>query len=360
MENRKSLQERWDKDILTDNSQFENCKQCKGCRFQNDGDIWSNHYTKSSCQKYPYPKFKPVEIIDNEIECCFRELTANLQETRSSGINELNNIRENKNMEAFSEKSLIALGDCYVYGLVDPRTDKLFYIGKGTSNRVFEHEKESLSSPKSDKLKLKTINEIVAAGLEVKKIIINSNLSEKEAFAAEASLINIFNYISDMMLTNIVAGHHSSGVLTVEEFERINGADELKKEDIRHNIVFIKINKMYRRDMSADELYDIIRGVWVADKNRISSAEYVLGLYNSLIVAVFKPTKWFKCKEAVERLPKRIRTLTKELGDRIFFVDEAFENGSPYDENQIFYCWKSVAELEKVQKSQNPIIYINC
>ena len=133
-------------------------------------------------------------------------------------------------MEAFSEKSLIALGDCYVYGLVDPRTDKLFYIGKGTRNRVFEHEKESLSSHKSDKLKLKTINEIVAAGLEVKKIIINSNLSEKEAFAAEASLINIFNYISNMMLTNIVAGHHSSGVLTVEEFERINGADELKKD----------------------------------------------------------------------------------------------------------------------------------
>ena len=30
-----------------------------------------------------------------------------------------------------------------------------------------------------------------------------------------------------MMLTNIVAGHHSSGVLTVEEFERINSADEL-------------------------------------------------------------------------------------------------------------------------------------
>lgn len=99
-------------------------------------------------------------------------------------------------MDAFSEKSLLSLGDYYVYGLIDPRTNQIFYIGKGTGNRVFEHEKESLNSPNSDKLKLKTISEINALGLDVKKIIINSNLTETEAFAAEAALINAFNYVS--------------------------------------------------------------------------------------------------------------------------------------------------------------------
>ena len=34
-------------------------------------------------------------------------------------------------MESFSEKSLISLGDFYVYGLIDPRTNQFFYIGKG-------------------------------------------------------------------------------------------------------------------------------------------------------------------------------------------------------------------------------------
>lgn len=32
-------------------------------------------------------------------------------------------------MDRFSEKSLLALGDYYVYGLIDPRNKQIFYIG---------------------------------------------------------------------------------------------------------------------------------------------------------------------------------------------------------------------------------------
>lgn len=262
-------------------------------------------------------------------------------------------------MEYFSEKSLLSLGDYYVYGLIDPRTNQIFYIGKGTGNRVFEHEKESINSPNSDKLKLKTISEIKALGLSVKKIIINSNLTETEAFAAEAALINAFNYVSDIGLTNIVAGHHSSEALSVEEFEKVYGAEVLREEDIKHKILVIKINKLYRRDIPADELYDSVRGVWRASMNNAQSVEYVFGVYNSLIVAVYKPTKWYKCKEAPEKRPRQDEILTPKTENRIFFVDEDFEKGLPHDENESFYHGKSIAGLKLNQAAQNPITYLS-
>ena len=263
-----------------------------------------------------------------------------------------------EDMERFSEKSLLALGEFYVYGLIDPRTDKIFYIGKGTGNRIFEHEKEHVSNPDSDKLKLKTISEIVAEGETVKRIIINSNLSEKEALAAEASLINIFNYIGDINLTNILSGHHSSDVLTVEEFEQIYGAEVLNKDDIKHKVLVIKINKLFKRNMSKKELYDVVRGVWRASLKRVQVVDYVFGVYNSLIGAVYKPKKWYRCKDALDKKPKHIDNVTEQLENRIFFVDEDFENGN--HENSSGYDGKSIAGLKLNQSAQNPITYINC
>ena len=235
-------------------------------------------------------------------------------------------------MDRFSEKSLLSLGDYYVYGLIDPRSKQIFYIGKGTKNRVFEHEKESLGSPDSEKLKLKTIADIKNAGFEVEKIIINSNLTEEEAFAAEA--------------------------LSVDEYERINGAAPLEEKDIRHRILIIKINRLYQRGMDEKVLYDAVRGVWRASKEKVKTVEYVFGVYNSLIVAVYKPSEWFVCKEAKDKLPRQDIVLTPKTENRVFFVDERYEHGLPLDENEEFYLGKSIAGLKLNQSAQNPITYL--
>ena len=219
-----------------------------------------------------------------------------------------------------------------MYGLIDPRSKQIFYIGKGTKNRVFEHEKESLGSPDSEKLKLKTIADIKNAGFEVEKIIINSNLTEEEVFAAEA--------------------------LSVDEYERINGASPLEEKDIRHKILVIKINRLYQRGMDEKVLYDAVRGVWRVSKEKVRTVEYVFGVYNSLIVAVYKPSEWFVCKEAKDRLPRQDIVLTPKTENRLFFVDERYEQGFPLDENESFYIGKSIAGLKLNQSAQNPITYL--
>ena len=132
----------------------------------------------------------------------------------------------------------------------------------------------------------------------------------------------------------------------------------LEEKDIRHKILVIKINRLYQRGMDEKVLYDAVRGVWRASKKKVRTVEYVFGVYNSLIVAVYKPSEWFVCKEAKDRLPRQDIVLTPKTENRLFFVDERYEQGFPSDENESFYIGKSIAGLKLNQSAQNPITYL--
>ena len=262
-------------------------------------------------------------------------------------------------IKLFSEKAIEQLNGFYVYALIDPRNNQIFYIGKGAGNRVFSHEIESGKSPKSEKAKLKRIQEIEAAGFDVKRVVVNWGMTESEAFAAEAALINMLSFLSADMLTNAVAGHHVHEAMTVEDFDLLYGAEHLKQEDIQHSIMVIKINKLYRKGMNPKELYDIVRGNWRASMTSIQKrkVEYVFGVYNQLIVAVYKPDEWHYVYDRID-VPQ-IESLDEETlergKDRVYFVCRDYES---LDENQQFYLHKSIADLKVNQSSQNPITYL--
>lgn len=111
--------------------------------------------------------------------------------------------------------------------------------------------------------------------------------------------------------------------------------------------------------MDAKTLYDTVRGVWRASMNRVKQVDYVIGVYNSLIVAVYKPTQWYVCKEAKDKLPRQDIVLTTKTENRIFFVDKGFENNEPMDEVEKFFLYKSIARLTLNQNAKNPITYLN-
>lgn len=78
-----------------------------------------------------------------------------------------------------------------------------------------------------------------------------------------------------------------------------------------------------------------------------------------MIIAVYKPSQWFICKDAKDRLPRQDIVLDSKLEKRIFFEDKSFEKGLPLDENQLFYLNKSISELKINQTAQNPITYLH-
>ncbi len=90
----------------------------------------------------------------------------------------------------------------YVYALKDPRQKpaKIFYIGKGTGNRAWEHQ---LNIDESEKGQV--IQAIFDAGLKIIHTVIADNLTEEQALKIEAELIAGFGIRSQGgLLTNRV------------------------------------------------------------------------------------------------------------------------------------------------------------
>lgn len=94
----------------------------------------------------------------------------------------------------------------YVYGLIDPRNDQYFYIGKGKGKRFSSHlkpKRRDFNTAKLDKIK-----EIQEANLEVRIEILFPNLDEETAFELERIIIyklgrEVFN---EGILTNLNPG----------------------------------------------------------------------------------------------------------------------------------------------------------
>jgi len=79
-------------------------------------------------------------------------------------------------------------GKYYVYKLIDPRSDEVFYIGKGCGSRIKQHEKDAkqgIKHPKCD-----VILDILNAGFEVKHEIVKSFAREEAAYKYEKRLIS--------------------------------------------------------------------------------------------------------------------------------------------------------------------------
>jgi hypothetical protein len=189
-------------------------------------------------------------------------------------------------MKEFSQVVCEKIG-YYVYILKDPRTSTIFYIGKGTGSRVFQHVECALISPlMSDKLNL--IREIHYEGFSVEHYILRHGLTQDQSLEIESSCIDLLGLD---YLTNAVKGHNcwERGLKTVNE---INQHYDARIIEIIEPTIIININKLYKRFMTDDELYEVTKQAWKLGTKK-NQANYVVASYRGLVREVYKIDNWY-------------------------------------------------------------------
>lgn len=234
-------------------------------------------------------------------------------------------------MNELSQSTIEKIG-YYVYLLVDPRTDKIFYVGKGRGSRINHHLLGALEENTKETEKIKRIREIQKAEMEVGHTILRHGLTEKEAFEVESATIDLLGLEN---LTNLVHGHHSidRGKMTLKNIKtEYEAVDALFDEPV----MLIRINRLYRYEMPANELYEVTRKHWKVGP-RAKTIRIACAVYAGIIREVYVVDGW---------LP------SPESPGRFMFNGEVAPPGIRQK-----YLDKSVAHVWK-QGSQNPIKYV--
>ena len=197
-------------------------------------------------------------------------------------------------MEKSFKQSVIEGLKCYVYVLVDPRNNCIFYVGKGSGNRVYQHVQAALVED-SPSLKLSTIREIKELGLDVKYYIIRHNLTEQEAYLVESSIIDLLTYPAfnkENILTNLVSGHHqwNEGIKTDEEINILYDSPKIKPIP-GDRLLLVSLNKSYQQSKATGVYrrandYESVRKYWKLSRDKANKVRYILGIYIRIVIDV--------------------------------------------------------------------------
>lgn len=171
----------------------------------------------------------------------------------------------------------------YVYLYVDPRDDKVFYVGKGQGSRVLAHLPAQGGGPKA-----RVIREIRAAGLKPRLEVLAHALPDEEAaLRVESAVIDALSLEG---LTNEVRGWKSvtRGRMRLEDLVAYYAAAPVKVVD---PALLIRINRLYRHGMNPQEMYDATRGVWKLGPRR-ERFSLAMAVFEGVVREVYRIDSW--------------------------------------------------------------------
>jgi len=234
----------------------------------------------------------------------------------------------------------------YVYALIDPRDNTIFYVGKGKGDRVYQHARYAKKVDRGEsraELKLGRIQDIHRAGLDVRVEIVRHGLTEEVAFEVEAAVMDALE-ISGLELTNAVAGQGTRrGWRPLEDIIACYAATDVEIAS-EHRVLLIRVRREFRHGMTADELYEKTRQWWKVAPRR--KPDYAFAVYDGIVRAVYRidHDSWVQPTEA-ERVG-RMEGRWAFHGERDAVMEER-------------YVRKNVSRYLS-PGAQNPIKYVNC
>lgn len=198
------------------------------------------------------------------------------------------------------------LGPCYVYLLVDPRSDEPFYVGQGTGQRVMQHGRRADLRGVGG-LTQARITSIRRAGKEPRIDIVRHGLSKREALRVETALIDTLAPLVD--LTNSVKGHDAQRT-TLDELITVYGSEPLTATDppvllIRLRPGWIEKSEALERGhrrlgtgwyagIDAQTLFDATRGWWKISPRQIErrNIEHAVCVVRGVTRALYRIDDW--------------------------------------------------------------------
>ena len=227
----------------------------------------------------------------------------------------------------------------YVYLLIDPRNNRVFYVGKGKGTRIYNHLVDAEFSKIKEYIgnkKLDTIKSIKKDKEEVILEILRHGMTEDQAFEVEAAMTDYFGL---QELTGLVKGHHSNerGKMSLKDIKILYEAEEA---NISEPALLIKINNTFTYDMSEDDLYEATRKSWRISLENAKEAKLIFSVYKGIIRGIYQDCIWSEIKNG------------KDKGKKIF-------TGRVAEQKYLDkYLFKSV-NLFQERGAMAPIRYLN-
>lgn len=259
-------------------------------------------------------------------------------------------------IDKFGKNAIAHLGH-YVYVLIDPLDDSIFYVGKGTGNRVFNHVNAvakgecSKNTPKIERIE-EILNRSDETVNRVRHCIVHHGLTNEHALLVESVLIDLLHHntkfnLQDSALTNVQSGLDSNrGIRTTEELETFYNAEDAqfgpKEKVLALNISNINCN-----------IDERIKRYWVVDIAKASQADYILASYKGFVVGVYKDVKWSPVGKKYEF--EHTRVCNGEFYDRVFHKKLPQRKGG--QQNPVWYIhgWNTKEEGKRPPKTNDQI-----